>query len=1034
MIRKLTIAAVALIVLLSGALYVVHAKTKAEPLRVLVLYKEGSDSYLDALQQLNQTLVVNARIEQAKWPEAEGKLDSYDAVYLDRALSKDTPEAERFSSAMESYVKGGGALFAENEFYDVLPLELLGAKSFVKLDKLPAKLLLPKTEANANVIQTVVSQFHRDLSASYDKDRLADVALGMGMVPGTAKALAKNEGGIALYAMNRYGNGTVFFSSALLPNHQYVTGFDMQPRSGEDQSYFNFMFATGSYELRSAFLDFLSKEKLGYAVTKVLGTNGRPAMAWQNHFEVSSSLQEGGMEKWIDYVKQYNEIPSFSLARETYEWGLWKEGLVVYPNKGAAASPAFEGENVNSQYSSGDIVHLASGEAFSQASYPEYKSLGDPIELPYRTYEDVRDVNGDGVPDVVAGSADGSIRLYVGRHDGGEWSLEPAQPVMLANGSELRVGSYSAPALADLNGDGKLDLVVGSGDGRVRTYTNVGNFSFRDDGDTIGVPLTSKEAYAYAAPAVGDVNGDGIADLAVGMADGSVMLHVGELVGNSIRFDNLGQFLITGHAEDGVTYFSAPRIVDYDGDGQPELLVGYNDGYIRQYAMKNGPAGSISLGEMKYVQGETLNPAGDNRLWGGHNAVPAAADVNGDGLVDLIVGELIFGFPTPIDDPRFPAKEQLKQALDYAGHNFIPIQPHLFFHSYESPVRELEEIDLHKKAFEAYGIPWTNVGTNQHTWRINNLVPGQTIREEMKSGIWWNSGFRPSGNPYEPTLAGEYLWTMPFLLANKEQQDPFIVSNPAPNIAYFKGAFESYAALDMPFSYFYHMEYPILKSEADGGFANKVQFLDQFRNQYDYNFMTEDQSFRSYMAAYQADSSLGTPLIRNAMNVAENVIRTKKQLSFEVKTGGLRELNGSAQLDQKLQDEIEGQLSAVGYKVELGAKYKGYVPVTDAPISMYRGSTLYFGGTKDATVTIQSGLPTSPGIERANLLVNIDRDGSEWHIDWQGSGMQQVKLYAPRGLDVLSDGDGWSVEKSEDGKHYVLTRFGDVVTLNVRFK
>jgi len=1024
MLKKLTIAAVALIVLLSGALYAVHAKTKADTLRVLVLYKEQAETYLDTLQQLNRTLVVNTEIQHEPWPVSSSKLKTYDAVYLDRALAGGGADSEELSSAMEAFVKNGGMLFADNEFYDVLSPELLGAKSFAKVESFPAKLQVISAGANDNVIRTVIEQFHHDLNAYYDKNRLAAISLGMGMVPSTAKPIALDENGLALYAMNRYGDGVVFFCSSLLPNHQYVTGLDMQPRGDEQQAYFNFMFATGSYELRSAFLDYVSKEKLGYAVTKVLGPNGRPAMAWQNHFEVTSSLKEGGIERWIDYVKRYNEIPSLSLARETYEWGQWKEGLAYYPNRGTADAPSFEGENVNSQYSSGNLVKLASGETFSQAAYPEYKSLGDPIELPYRTYEAVGDVNGDGIVDVVAGSADGSVRWYSGRFDNSTWTLEVAQPMKLTSGGDLKVGSYAAPALADLNGDGQLDLVVGSGDRRLRTYLNAGYLTFAEGADA----LPSSEAWIQAAPAVGDANGDGVADLVVAGANGNISLAPGSVKSGALRFEDTVIPLAKGDRE---STFVAPAIVDYDGDGHPELLIGDNEGYIRKAELQADGNG-LTLGATKYLEGESLNPFGDHRLWGGHNAVPAMADVNGDGLADLIVGQLIFGFPIAIDDPSFPASEELREALDYTSSLFIDIQPHLFFHSYESAAVEQEEIELHRKAFEAYGIPWTTVGTNQHTWRVNNLVPAQTLREELKAGIWWNSGFRPSGNPYEPTLAGEYLWTMPFWLGNGEGVDPFVVSNPAPNIAYFKGAFDSYAKLDMPFSYFYHMEYPILKSEAEGGFANKVQFLDKFRTDNDYNFVTEEQAFRSYAAAFQADAKISTPFFRNALNVAENAVRTKEQLSFTVRTDGLRKLSGDSQLDSKLAADLEAQLSAVGYKVELGAKYKGYVPVTDAPISMYRGSVLYFGGATEASISIQAAAPSAPRIERANLPVDVDRSGQDVSIDWKGKGMQQVKLYAPRGLEVLSD--GWSMEKSDDGKHYVLTRFGDVTTLNIHYK
>jgi hypothetical protein len=412
LLKKSVIIAVALLAA-AIALGTIHWKTKADPLRVLVIYKSGTDSYYDTLQHLNQTLVVHTRIDHAAWPLTDKKLDGYDAIYLDRALA-DPEESADLADKLTRYVDEGGMLFAENEFYNALPKELIGAEKFVPVENLPETLSYPEPATDAAGLQTIIKQFHQDMTASYNKENLANIPLGMGVVPSTAASLASTGDGTALYTLNRYGKGYVLFCSGLLPNSDYVTGFDMLSREGEDQPYFNFMFATGSYQLRNEFLAFLSKEKLGYAVTKVLGTNGRPALAWQNHFEALASIKDQGMEKWIDYLKKYDQIPSFSLVRETYDWGVWKEGLAYYPNVGSGEQPSFQGETVNSQYSSGNIVYHDSGEAFSMEPYPEFKSLSWEITNPYRTYADIADMNSDGIPEMIAGSGSGEVEFYQG--------------------------------------------------------------------------------------------------------------------------------------------------------------------------------------------------------------------------------------------------------------------------------------------------------------------------------------------------------------------------------------------------------------------------------------------------------------------------------------------------------------------------------------------------------------------------------------------------------------------------------------------
>ncbi|MHA6481411.1 FG-GAP repeat domain-containing protein [Paenibacillus sp. strain BS8-2] len=1021
------LAVIVLLVIIVSASSFVSWKSNASSLKVLVLYENGTDTYYDIVQHLNQTLVVDVEIESAAWPVSKGELKRYDAVYPDRSLAASGfTEADKLAKLLESYTEQGGTVFAENAFYTVLPKELIGAQSFVQLEELQGELVYPETNVDTAGLQSVIKQFHGDMAEFYNKKRLDELQLGVGVVPSTSQALAALGDGTALYTLNPYGKGYVFFSSAWMPNAEFITGFDMEPRTGEDEPYFNFMMATSSYQLRNEFLSFLSKEKLGYVVTKVLGTNGRPAMAWQNHFEAVASIKDQGMEKWIDYLKEYDQIPSFSLVRETYDWGVWKEGLAYYPNIGSQAAPLFEGEKADSQYSSGNIVRDDSGSAFQMEPYPEYKSLSEELTLPYRAYAEGVDMNGDGVLDLIAGSGSGAIQLYLGSVGADRWMLGKGEVLLLENGLELRQEGFAAPTTGDLNGDGTPDLIVGKASGGLDFYLNIGDSRFRK----VESAMLPEDEAEYTAPDVGDLNGDGIPDLVVGGGDGQLMFYAGALEGEQLQFATSGAVLREG-SDNKDDRYAAPRIIAVEG-GKPGLLVGGNGGFIRRYEAEASADGHVTLTDKGFVEGQTYNPFGDKRLWGGRNSVPVMGDVGGDGIDDLIVGQSIFGYPVAIDDPSFLYREELEQSLAYAKDNHIDIQPHLFFHSYESAEREAEEIELHRKAFEAYGLPWTPSGTNQHTWRVNNLDPTQTIEEQLKAGIWWNSGFRPPSNPYEPSLAGEYLWTMPFLLADKEGVKPFVVANPSPELSIFSKVYDSYAVLDMPITHFYHMEYAILKPESEAGYAKKVKFLDQFRDQNDYNFMTEEQLFRSVMAVYQADSELREPLISRAWNTISNRIRTKQSLSITVGTRGLREMNWSVEPEEQLQTTVASYLPAVGYKVELGSKYRGYVPVVDAPIQMYKEEALYFGGDSQFRIELATAYPESARIERVNVPADVQQDGSSVKVHLNGPGMQQVKIYAPNGITVHSE--GWKLEESAEEHRYTLTRFGDKATLSYSYR
>ncbi len=81
----------------------------------------------------------------------------------------------------------------------------------------------------------------------------------------------------------------------------------------------------------------------------------------------------------------------------------------------------------------------------------------------------------------------------------------------------------------------------------------------------------------------GDVDGDGVGDLVEGRADGSVWAYQGVPGGRWPRFRDALQV-------DGVSVgsFARPRVVDWDGDGRPDLLVGGGDGSITLFSGEDG--------------------------------------------------------------------------------------------------------------------------------------------------------------------------------------------------------------------------------------------------------------------------------------------------------------------------------------------------------------------------------------------------------------------------------------------------------------
>ena len=180
----------------------------------------------------------------------------------------------------------------------------------------------------------------------------------------------------------------------------------------------------------------------------------------------------------------------------------------------------------------------------------------------------VADVNGDGIPDIVVANewqcescSDGAAGVLLGNGDG---TFQPA--VSYDSGSP----NSDWVAAGDLTGNGIVDLVVASGVG----FNAVGVLLGNGNG-TFQAPVTyAVEGLDGGRVAIGDVNGDGIPDLAVTdnctkLKDGScVEAKVIVLLGNG---DGTFQPQLA-YSTGGIGAFSV-AIGDVNGDGRPDLVV-----------------------------------------------------------------------------------------------------------------------------------------------------------------------------------------------------------------------------------------------------------------------------------------------------------------------------------------------------------------------------------------------------------------------------------------------------------------------------
>lgn len=162
---------------------------------------------------------------------------------------------------------------------------------------------------------------------------------------------------------------------------------------------------------------------------------------------------------------------------------------------------------------------------------PPVKVAGRPISLPFNSAPSVIDWNGDDLPDLVVGRADGvpaAAYLFVNQGSPGE-PLFTATDTVMAGGQPIQL-YYVYPDFHDMNGDGLQDLVFGCSQGRIACCINSGTTTQIVLEDTVFLQSEGEDInlYTYVRPSVCDWNGDGIPDILAADYTGFVYLFLGE--------------------------------------------------------------------------------------------------------------------------------------------------------------------------------------------------------------------------------------------------------------------------------------------------------------------------------------------------------------------------------------------------------------------------------------------------------------------------------------------------------------------------
>ncbi len=213
------------------------------------------------------------------------------------------------------------------------------------------------------------------------------------------------------------------------------------------------------------------------------------------------------------------------------------------------------------------------------------------------------DIDHDGKMEVVIGASGigGTTKLHVLNEDGTEVAGFP---------TTYGGGISSSPAIADLDNNGTLEIVFGTADNQFHCVNETGG---PDKWTRFFQQFGSSRT---PSPAIGDINKDGILDVVTAATGGSPTPKV-----YAMRGDNGGDIFTPVFYGTGTTSVSecSPILTDLNGDTFPDILQGAENGNLYGWLHNGQPAPGFPIS----LPGEVRSS-------------PLAWDIDNDGLTEIV--------------------------------------------------------------------------------------------------------------------------------------------------------------------------------------------------------------------------------------------------------------------------------------------------------------------------------------------------------------------------------------------------------------